>query len=87
MLTEDPSTLPEVTAFVTTSPEFNSLYGEGTTDEQFLDAIYTNVLGREPEAEGRAFWAGALADGSRTRASTMEFFAQSPELRALTKTD
>ena len=86
LLDDDPSALIPVSAFFTTSPEFESLYGETVTDEQFVTTIYTNVLGRPPEQAGRDFWAGAIADGSHTRASVMSFFAQSPEHKQLTGT-
>lgn len=85
-LDADPNELVPVSAFFTSSPEFESLYGESVTDEQFVTTIYTNVLGRPPEPAGRSFWATAIAEGTHTRASVMAFFAQSPEHKQLTGT-
>ena len=43
------------TAFFGRSSEFTALYGQ-TTNEQFVDLVYENVLGREADAEGKAYW-------------------------------
>ncbi len=85
-LDADPSELVPVSAFFTTSPEFEALYGDSVSDADFVTTIYLNVLGRPPEDSGRDFWASAIADGSHTRASVMSFFAQSPEHKQLTGT-
>ena len=45
-LAADPGALPDVAAFFTSSPELESLYGTSVTDDDFLDTIYLNVLGR-----------------------------------------
>lgn len=37
-------------------------------NEVFINAIYANVLNRAPDAEGKAFWLGALNNGVLTRA-------------------
>lgn len=76
---------PSVPAFFTESPEFNTLYG-AVSDAVFVETIYRNVLGRDPDVTGRDFWAGELSAGRRTRGQVMEFFAQSPEHMVLTAT-
>ncbi len=48
------------------SAESAALYGGDNA--AFVTAIYTNVLGRAPDAEGKAFWVGALNGGGLTRA-------------------
>lgn len=54
---------------------FSSLTGYSTsmTNEDFVKVIYKNVLGRPSvDAEGLAYWSGALAQGSETRGSLLE---------------
>jgi len=48
-----------------TSEESNALYTGGTVP--FVTAIYRNVFNREPDAEGLAFWAGAIDHAGLTR--------------------
>jgi hypothetical protein len=45
------------------SAEFQSRYGTNTTDTQFIDLLYRNILGRAGEAEGSAYWTGLLQSG------------------------
>ncbi len=50
-----------------TSDESKALYsGDNGT---FIAAIYQNVLGRAPDAEGKAFWVNAISSGQLTRAN------------------
>jgi hypothetical protein len=54
------------------SGEATNLYGTDTTQlgvSKFVAAIYQNVLGREADAEGFAFWVNAITSGTVTRAS------------------
>lgn len=60
------------------SGESIAIYEENPTDEEFVTIVYSNVLGRDPDAGGLAFWLGELDDG-RTRASLLAAFADSPE--------
>ncbi len=64
--------------FFATGDEFRSLYGDDTTDEEFVNAVYPNVLGRQPDAEGAAFWNGYLADGNG-RAELILLISNAPE--------
>lgn len=50
-----------------TSPESNALYNGGT--EQFLTAIYANVLGRTPDVDGLRFWVDAIDNKGLTKAN------------------
>ncbi len=72
-------TLQHITAHFAVSDEFVTTYGPDVTDEEFIDIIYANVLDRTPDAGGRAFWAGQLTSGSKTRAEVMLDFSWSPE--------
>ncbi len=49
------------------SDESKALYSGDTAT--FVTAIYTNVLGRAPDTEGKNFWVGELDNGRLTRAN------------------
>ncbi|MDN4052384.1 DUF4214 domain-containing protein [Massilia sp. YIM B02763] len=66
-------------AFVN-SAEFAKLYGANTSDTQFLDAVYQNVLHRAPDASGYAFWLDAMKHVDR--AQVLVDFSQSAENQA-----
>ncbi|HEY8025126.1 MAG TPA: beta-propeller fold lactonase family protein [Burkholderiaceae bacterium] len=51
-----------------TSKESLSLYGSGTTRD-FVTAIFTNVLNRQPLTSGLDFWVNAIDTGQITRGS------------------
>jgi len=50
-----------------TSPESNALYTGGT--ESFVTAIYGNVLGRAPDADGLRFWIDAIDNRGLSKAN------------------
>lgn len=58
------------------SPEFRATYGH-LNDTEFVTLVYRNVLGREPDRSGRAYWVGVLA--SHSRGDVMLAFSESPE--------
>lgn len=47
----------------TTAPEAIKLYGGASGVDARIDAIYQNVFGRSPDAEGKAFWKGLVEKG------------------------
>lgn len=53
-------TLKAVTKDFLLSPEF---VNRKLSDSAFLDAIYLSILGRLPDAAGKEFWLGKLAEG------------------------
>jgi hypothetical protein len=61
------------------SPEFAATYG-ALADEAFVDLLYRNVLDREAEAAGRAYWLDVL-DGPADRGDVLIGFSESPEHR------
>lgn len=61
----------------TLSQEFQDRYGQAS-DAQFVDLVYANVLGRQADAGGRAYWIQQLANGV-TRGELMAGFTESPE--------
>ncbi len=38
------------------SEEFKSLYGESVTNQQFVETLYNNILGRLPDQSGLDYW-------------------------------
>jgi RHS repeat-associated protein len=58
------------------SPEYFA--HSGGTDKGWVDAMYQNLLGRQPDAQGESFWVGQLAHGAN-RASVAFGFAASAE--------
>ncbi len=58
----DDWTTRRIASFFATSDEFVGTYGD-TDNEAFMNAIYTNVLGRSPDPDGGAFWLSQLNDG------------------------
>lgn len=59
------------------SPESQSM-GQ-LTDEQFVEKLYNNALGRASDPAGKAYWLDQLATGSLDRASVALCFVGSPE--------
>ena len=59
------------------SDEFASLYGT-LSNQAFVERVYQNVMGREPDPGGRSFWTAQLYEGMR-RGSVMLNFSESPE--------
>lgn len=64
-------------AFFVTSPEFSASYG-ALDQDGFIRQIYRNVLGREGEAGGVAYWNSQMTAGV-SRATVLMRFAESPE--------
>jgi len=72
--------LIEVSSRFIDSSEFKSSYGTNPTNAQFLTKLYTNVLGRQPEAEGYNWWLNELnTNPAKTKAKVLADFAESNE--------
>jgi hypothetical protein len=65
-------------AFVA-SAEFQSKYGPTLTNDQFVTALYSNILDRAPDPSGQAGWVAALNSGQAARADVLIGFSESPE--------
>ena len=61
------------------SEEFKSLYGESVTNQQFVETLYNNILGRLPDQSGLDYWMGQLNNGLETRYELLLGFAESTE--------
>jgi hypothetical protein len=65
------------------SAEFAGLYGSAPDDQLFVRLLYQNVLQREPDAAGTAFWLARLYDG-QAREQVLVSFSESAENVAAT---
>ena len=65
------------------SPEFTTRYGSLTND-QYINLVYQNVLGRAPDPDGYNFYFTRLQNGTMTRGQMMIGFSESPEFQQLT---
>ena len=72
--------LADVAAGFVGSAEFRAVYG--TTDSTgFVALLYRNVLGRDPDAAGLAYWTGQLTQHGQSRAQVVTGFSESGEFR------
>ncbi|PRY72472.1 DUF4214 domain-containing protein [Marivita geojedonensis] len=61
------TSLEQMATLFVGQPETQATYPEGTSTEDFAEAVYNNVLGRTPDASGFNFWVNALESGAVTR--------------------
>jgi hypothetical protein len=64
------------------SDEFKILYGMNVSNDDFITALYTNVLHREPDPSGFSYWRDALLGGRITRHAMLAEFSNSAENQA-----
>ncbi len=64
------------------SDEFTERYGSNVSNAQFVETLYTNVLGRNYDQDGYNYWLGKLDEG-RGRYQLLLNFAESDENKAL----
>jgi hypothetical protein len=73
--------LTQVAANFVASAEFQGTYGN-LSNNQFATQLYHNVLDREPDAGGLAFWTDALDSGRLSRPEVLAAFSESNENQA-----
>jgi serralysin len=73
--------LEQVASEFTHSIEFNDTYGT-TTNAQFVDLLYQNVLHRPAEGAGYNYWMDMLSNHGLTREALLGSFSESPENQA-----
>lgn len=84
----------DIAGYFLMSDEFQQLIGgNNSSDSQYLDQVYLNVLDRQADAAGHNYWADQM-DNGLTRQEILFYFADSPEnrdnadwLAGLTETD
>ena len=72
----------EMASGFTNSPEFISLYGANNSNDDYLNLLYNNVLDRDGDLGGHAFWLGHLDAGTVTREKLLIDFSESIENKA-----
>ena len=65
------------------SAEFAERYGSDVSNAQYVETLYTNVLGRDYDQEGYNYWLGNLNNGVETRYELLLGFAESAENKTL----
>ncbi len=81
---EGGTSLTQVAQSFIASNEFQSVYGAQPTNQQFVTALYLNVMGRAPAVAETDYWVNQLASGLQTRAQALAFFSESGENKAAT---
>ena len=71
--------------FFVASDEFEARYPATLTDEEYVTALYNNLLGRGPDADGLAFWVGEL-EGDASRGKVLADFTNSEEAQEFNPT-
>lgn len=90
--------LDDIAGWFMQSDEWAARYGD-VDDEQFVDLLYQNVLGRAADAEGRSYWLSVLGpnpdpdspdsdsgSSAPTRSELLTYFSESAEFVAQTGT-
>lgn len=72
----------EMASGFTGSAEFLSLYGNNTSNFEYLDLLYNNILDRSGDESGAAFWLGHLDSGAVSREQILIDFSGSTENQA-----
>lgn len=65
------------------SEEFKSQYGVNNTNEDFVNNMYKNILGRLPDADGLRYWVTNLDTGRDSRVNVLGGFSESTENKTL----
>ncbi len=74
------STLEAIAEWFAEGAEFERRYGHLAFGD-FLDQLYREVLGREPDEEGKSYWLQRLEAGRVTRGTIVVYFTEGDELR------
>ncbi|WP_198586007.1 DUF4214 domain-containing protein [Pararhizobium haloflavum] len=72
-------TLEDVAARFVDTPEFAALYGENPSNAEFVDRVYFNVLDRQADEGGAAYWQGELDAGAMSQAEVLARISESGE--------
>ena len=78
---QDGRALAELARGFLDSAEFQSRFGDVSSNGAFVDQLYLNVLGRAGEAGGRQFWVDSLNSGA-SRSDVLVAFSESAENKA-----
>ncbi|WP_373887954.1 DUF4214 domain-containing protein [Massilia sp. WF1] len=73
------ASLRDIAAGFAGSKEFADLYGSAPGNADIVLRLYHNILHREPDAGGYAYWVGILDNKQATLPYVLAFFSDSPE--------
>ncbi|MCP5028606.1 MAG: DUF4214 domain-containing protein, partial [Actinomycetia bacterium] len=79
------ATLSDIAFQFAYGPEFEDRYG-ALSNSEFVDLVYDNVLCRDPDGAGRAYWVGLLDSGAITRWDMLVNFTELREYLDRTET-
>ena len=65
------------------SAEFKQRYGENVSNNNYVETLYINVLGRDYDQAGYNYWLGNLNSGAETRYELLLGFSESIENKGL----
>ena len=71
--------LEDIAELFIASEEFQALYGETLTDDDFIESLYLNTLGRHSDQEGKGHWLGLIASDKLNYAELLVTFSESAE--------
>ncbi len=80
--------LEDIAHLISTSPEFDNRFGDQLDDHigAWIELLYRQVLGREPDNEGLVYWVTAIDAGELTRTEMIVYFSESQEFKNKTGT-
>jgi len=61
------------------SKEFTSTYGVNSSNSEYITNLYSNVLSRNPDANGFEYWSNQIERGLEDRSDLLIGFAESDE--------
>ncbi|MFP7569401.1 DUF4214 domain-containing protein [Marivita sp. S2033] len=64
----DGMTMQDIARAFFNQPETQALYDGANGNSDFVTAVYSNILGRDPDADGFAYWVDVLNSGAVERA-------------------
>ena len=73
--------LSAVAGDMMTSQEFITNFGANLSHQQLVQTLYQNILDREPEQAGMAYWLDALEKGTISQPEALAFISESTENR------
>jgi len=71
--------LHQVTNSFVISQEFKNMYGADLDNKEFINALYNNVLEREPDQVGLDYWINDMENNGMSRADVLASFSESAE--------
>ena len=76
-------TIEEISNTFSTVDEFTNMYGP-KTDAEFVQLVYQNVLGRQPDDSGLSYWVDDRLGQGESRGTVMIGFSESVEYQTTT---